>query len=166
MHPHSEAHEEAIRALAHAYWEAEGRPEGRAEIHWQRAVEALADHVENQPVQHHMMDELASHDHADHQHDNHDLGMHEQASAGAAVTDVSLIDGIGPKITAMLHEAGITTLQQIAAMAESEMAALDERLELRGRSAREAWVEQAQELVAGMAPRAKADRDHLSDNAA
>ncbi len=48
--PHSTpAHEDAIRALAHAYWEAEGRPEGLAEVHWQRAVDAFDEHVEVQP---------------------------------------------------------------------------------------------------------------------
>ena len=30
-----------IAALAHKFWEDEGRPEGRAESHWLRAVEAL-----------------------------------------------------------------------------------------------------------------------------
>ena len=44
------AHEDTIRALAHAYWEADGRPEGLAEIHWQRAVDAFNEHVEVQPV--------------------------------------------------------------------------------------------------------------------
>jgi hypothetical protein len=30
--------EEAVRALAHKFWEEEGRPEGRAHDHWLRAV--------------------------------------------------------------------------------------------------------------------------------
>jgi predicted flap endonuclease-1-like 5' DNA nuclease len=151
--PHStQPHEDAIRALAHAYWESEGRPEGRAEIHWQRAIDALNDHVEVQPLP--QAQHAASTDEA------------PMADSQAAATDISLIDGIGPKITAMLHDAGITSLQQIAAMTSEEMAALDERLELRGRSAREAWVEQAQELVAGLSPRAEVDRNHLADNAA
>jgi hypothetical protein len=30
--------EESIRALAYQYWEEEGRPEGRAEAHWLRAI--------------------------------------------------------------------------------------------------------------------------------
>lgn len=150
--PHStQPHEDAIRALAHVYWESEGRPEGRAEIHWQRAIDALNDQVEVQPVAH--AQHAASIDAA-------------MAPSEPAATDISLIDGIGPKITAMLHDAGITSLQQIAAMTADEMAALDERLELRGRSAREAWVEQAQELVAGLSPRAEVDRNHLADNAA
>ena len=36
------APEHEIRALAQKYWEDEGRPEGQAEIHWQRAYMALA----------------------------------------------------------------------------------------------------------------------------
>ncbi len=32
------AQNEAVRALAHKFWEEEGRPEGRAEAHWLRAV--------------------------------------------------------------------------------------------------------------------------------
>ena len=38
--------EEIIRARAHSLWEAEGRPEGQAEIHWQRAMESLAEPVQ------------------------------------------------------------------------------------------------------------------------
>lgn len=34
--------ETAIRALAHQFWLEEGRPEGRADIHWQRALANLA----------------------------------------------------------------------------------------------------------------------------
>ncbi len=30
--------EEALNALAYTFWEQEGRPEGRAEAHWLRAV--------------------------------------------------------------------------------------------------------------------------------
>jgi hypothetical protein len=31
-----------IAALAHKFWEDEGRPEGRAESHWLRAIETLS----------------------------------------------------------------------------------------------------------------------------
>jgi Protein of unknown function (DUF2934) len=30
--------EDAVRQLAHKFWEEEGRPEGRAEAHWLRAI--------------------------------------------------------------------------------------------------------------------------------
>ena len=33
--------EERIRALAHRFWEEEGRPHGRHEEHWQRACDEL-----------------------------------------------------------------------------------------------------------------------------
>ena len=36
------ASQDQIAALAHKIWEDEGRPEGRAEIHWQRAAAELA----------------------------------------------------------------------------------------------------------------------------
>ncbi len=35
--------EAAIRARAHQIWEDEGRPDGRHDIHWQRAYEAIVD---------------------------------------------------------------------------------------------------------------------------
>lgn len=41
MQTHKIESEETIRSLAHDFWEAEGRPEGRAELHWQRALETL-----------------------------------------------------------------------------------------------------------------------------
>lgn len=36
------AREDDIRALAHKFWEDEGRPNGRHEIHWQRALAAAS----------------------------------------------------------------------------------------------------------------------------
>jgi large subunit ribosomal protein L21 len=76
----------------------------------------------------------------------------------AAVDDVSLIDGVGPKITKQLAGEGITTLSQIAALSAAKLADLDEKLGLKGRTAREDWIAQAKELVAGKAPRAKVDQ--------
>jgi hypothetical protein len=34
--------EDAIRARAYQIWEEEGRPQGRHELHWQRAMEFFA----------------------------------------------------------------------------------------------------------------------------
>jgi predicted flap endonuclease-1-like 5' DNA nuclease len=116
--------ESAIRARAHQIWEDEGHPDGRHELHWQRAYEELVDHAAAKPV----------------------------------TDDVSLIDGVGPKITKQLADVGVTTLSQIAAMTAAAMAALDEKLGLKGRSAREDWIAQAQDLVAGLPPRAKIDQ--------
>jgi hypothetical protein len=36
------ATEERIRLIAYTLWEEEGQPEGRAELHWQRACEIVA----------------------------------------------------------------------------------------------------------------------------
>jgi predicted flap endonuclease-1-like 5' DNA nuclease len=79
-------------------------------------------------------------------------------AARAVTDDVSLIDGVGPKITKQLAEVGITTLSQIAAMSHEALADLDAKLALKGRTAREDWMAQAQDLVAGRPPRAKIDQ--------
>ena len=44
------ATEAEIAALAHKYWEEEGRPEGRHDIHWQRAYLALTKPAAVKPV--------------------------------------------------------------------------------------------------------------------
>jgi predicted flap endonuclease-1-like 5' DNA nuclease len=137
---HLKAEDEAIiRARAHQYWEDEGRSEGRDKIHWQRALESYT--IPD------MMPMIA-----------------QRRETVSSITDVSLIDGIGPKISALLEEAGITTLQQIAAMSEAEITALDEKLDLKGRSQREEWIAQAQELIMGHAPRAKIDQDRVDNS--
>jgi large subunit ribosomal protein L19 len=72
--------------------------------------------------------------------------------------DISLIGGIGLKITEQLRAEGITSLKQIAEMDEAAIFALDEKLGLKGRTKREEWVTRAKELLEGKAPRAKADK--------
>jgi large subunit ribosomal protein L19 len=80
------------------------------------------------------------------------------AKVELAHDDVSLIGGIGPKIKASMEKEGITSLTQIAAMTDEAIFALDEKLGLKGRTKREEWIEQAKELLAGKAPRAKTDQ--------
>lgn len=121
--------ESAIRARAYQIWEDEGRPNGRHELHWQRAYEAV---------------------------------VVPAAGDRTATDDVSLIDGVGPKITKQLADVGIVTLSQIAALSAAELAALDSKLALKGRTAREDWISQAQDLVAGRPPRAKVDQAKLA----
>jgi large subunit ribosomal protein L21 len=122
--------EAAIRARAHQIWEDEGRPHGRHEIHWQRAHEAIVDVASIKPA----------------------------AAISPKIDDVSLIDGVGPKITKQLAGEGVTSLSQIASMTEAAMAALDAKLGLKGRTIREQWSVQASDLLAGKAPRAKIDQ--------
>ena len=80
------------------------------------------------------------------------------AKVEVTADDVSLIGGVGPKIKVQLHAEGITSLNQIAEMSDEAIFALDEKLGLKGKTKREDWVEQAKELVAGKAPRAKTDQ--------
>jgi large subunit ribosomal protein L21 len=125
--------EDTIRALAHQKWIDEGRPEGRAEIHWQWALAALTASAER-PV----------------------------AKPQAVANDVSLIDGIGPKIAKQLAGEGVTTLGQIAGLTVAALSKLDTKLGLKGRSTRDEWIAQAKELLAGQAPRAKLDQAKAS----
>ncbi len=79
-------------------------------------------------------------------------------TAASFTDDVSLIDGVGPVLKKKLEGYGVTSLKQIAVMSDAAVAAMDEALDLKGRSTRDEWIEQAKELVAGKAPRAKTDR--------
>ena len=60
------------------------------------------------------------------------------------------LKGVGPKLVALLHGEGITTLGQIAAMDDAAIDTLDARLgRFQGRIRRDNWVEQAQLLSGG-----------------
>jgi large subunit ribosomal protein L21 len=133
-----------IAALAYAIYEQEGRPDGRHEIHWQRAYMELLAVPADAPVK---------------------ATKAKAVKVDAAVTDVSLIGGVGPKIKTQLAAEGITSLAQIAAMSAKEMETLDSKLALKGRTLREDWLAQARELVAGKAPRAKTDKARASAKA-
>lgn len=88
----------------------------------------------------------------------------KETPAADFIDDVSLIGGVGPKLKEKLEGYGVTSLKEIAAMSEADVAKLDEALELHGRATRDEWVEQAKELVAGKPPRAKTDRERAEDN--
>ena len=61
--------------------------------------------------------------------------------------DLKRIAGIGPKLEASLNAAGIHRYAQIARLTAKQATALDARLGLRGRLAREKWIEQAKALM-------------------
>jgi len=61
--------------------------------------------------------------------------------------DLKRIAGIGPKLEASLNVAGFTRFAQIARLTVKQQTALDARLGLRGRVAREKWIEQAKTLM-------------------
>lgn len=71
------------------------------------------------------------------------------AVAGPA-DDLSTMKGVGPKLVARLNELGVSRFDQLAAMNETELAALDERLgAFRGRLQRDRIPEQAALLASG-----------------
>jgi large subunit ribosomal protein L21 len=72
--------------------------------------------------------------------------------------DISLIGGVGPKMEAGLRELGYNTFASIAAWTEAEVEKVEAHLKQKGRVAREEWIEQARELLAGKPPRAKTDK--------
>jgi large subunit ribosomal protein L21 len=80
------------------------------------------------------------------------------AATGATPDDISLIGGIGPKIYKALTEMGITTFAQVAAWSPADVERIEGEIKQKGRVAREEWIEQAKELMAGKPPRAKTDK--------
>ena len=80
------------------------------------------------------------------------------AAAGAAADDISLIGGIGPKIFKALTEMGVTTFAQVASWTPADVERIETEIKQKGRVAREEWIEQAKELLAGKPPRAKTDK--------
>lgn len=74
------------------------------------------------------------------------------ALSGAAgpADDLQLLKGVGPKFVARLNELGVARYAQLAALNETELAHLDERLgPFRGRLARDRVAEQAHYLARG-----------------
>ena len=76
------------------------------------------------------------------------LGL--DAAEGEA-DDLTLIKGIGPKLSGTLNELGVFHFRQIAAWEEAEAKWVDDFLSFKGRVGREQWIEQAQKLSANSA---------------
>jgi len=73
----------------------------------------------------------------------------EAPRAGKA-DDLKVIDGIGPKIEAMLHSMGFYHFDQLANWTAEEIAWVDSQLTaFKGRMIREKWVEQARDILKG-----------------
>ncbi len=79
-------------------------------------------------------------------------------AATSGADDISLIGGIGPKIYKALTDMGISTFAQVAAWTPDDVERIESEIKQKGRVAREEWIEQAKELMAGQAPRAKTDK--------
>ena len=73
----------------------------------------------------------------------------KKAAKAEGADDLKQLSGVGPALEKKLHDAGVTTLAQIAAWTEEDIAAMDEKLSFKGRIQREGWVEQARELTKG-----------------
>jgi large subunit ribosomal protein L21 len=82
----------------------------------------------------------------------------EAVAPAIDASNLSLISGVGPALEKKMRAAGITSWNDIAAWDDAALAKWDEELGLKGRATREEWVEQAKELLAGEAPRAKVDQ--------
>ncbi|EJN03538.1 NADH-quinone oxidoreductase subunit NuoE [Phyllobacterium sp. YR531] len=67
----------------------------------------------------------------------------------AAIDDLKLIAGVGPKIETILHDLGIFTYAQVAAWKKAEREWVDNYLNFKGRIERDDWVKQAKALAKG-----------------
>ncbi|TKT79077.1 NADH-quinone oxidoreductase subunit E [Aquamicrobium sp. LC103] len=67
----------------------------------------------------------------------------------AAVDDLKLISGVGPKIEGILHSLGIYTYAQVASWKKAEREWVDGYLRFHGRIEREDWIKQAKALAKG-----------------
>jgi large subunit ribosomal protein L21 len=83
-------------------------------------------------------------------------------AAALDASNLSLISGVGPAIEKKLRAAGIASWNDIAAWDDAAIEKWDSELKLGGRATKEEWVDQAKELLAGKAPRAKADQAELA----
>jgi NADH-quinone oxidoreductase subunit E len=60
---------------------------------------------------------------------------------------LTLLKGIGPKISQLLNNLGIYHFDQLAALTPEQITWLEDKIDFRGRISREQWVEQAQHFV-------------------
>jgi len=81
---------------------------------------------------------------------------------GDDIDMIVLIDGIGPKTEKALSAEGVEKLTQLVALSDGDRAALFEKLGVTDQAAKEDWVGQAKEMIAGGAPRAKVDQDLIA----
>lgn len=68
--------------------------------------------------------------------------------AAPAGDDLKLIKGIGPVLERRLHELGVRTFADLAALTPARVKEIDEAIDFPGRIERERWIEQARDLLA------------------
>lgn len=70
--------------------------------------------------------------------------------AAASADDLTRIKGLGPKISGLLTEMGVTSFSQIASWSDADIERIDAELgRFKGRITRDQWVAQARLLAAG-----------------
>ncbi|MFK7877631.1 MAG: 50S ribosomal protein L21 [Paracoccaceae bacterium] len=72
-----------------------------------------------------------------------------KAKAADGADDLTRISGVGPVIVKKLHDLGVTSFAQIAEWTAEDVAAMDEKLNFKGRIDRDNWIEQAAEFSKG-----------------
>lgn len=72
--------------------------------------------------------------------------------------DLTVIRGIGAKLSTMLAERGTTRFDQIAAWTRDDIKQVEQAMKFPGRVKREQWVEQARALARGNARKGKAQK--------
>ena len=65
-----------------------------------------------------------------------------------AADDLTRLVGIGPTLANKLANLGVRTFADIAAWTDEDLERVDKALELKGRAAREAWIDQARQFAA------------------
>ncbi|WP_353229712.1 hypothetical protein [Novosphingobium sp.] len=74
----------------------------------------------------------------------------EPVVVDATGDDLTRIKGVGPKLSRLLNDLGITHYAQIAAWTEADLSAIDPQLgAFAGRPAKDGWIEQAALLCGG-----------------
>lgn len=73
----------------------------------------------------------------------------KKAKAETGADDLTQISGVGPVIVKKLNDLGVTTFAQIAAWSKDDIAAMDEKLNFKGRIDRDEWLKQAKKLAKG-----------------
>jgi len=81
-----------------------------------------------------------------------------EAAKSSNADDLSQIVGITGTLRKKLATEGVNSVRQIAELTPVKISELDEKLKLKGRIAREEWMQQAQDLIAGKPPREKAEQ--------
>ena len=67
----------------------------------------------------------------------------------ALADDLTRLTGVGPKTAAALAARGVASFADLAAWTAEDLAAFDAEMKLKGRSARDGWLDQARALAAG-----------------